>query len=59
MVMGVPAVVAVVVAEADAGVADAAAVANVAAAAVSSRCPCVADVVAPGWLQMLAADVES
>ena len=52
-VMDVPAVDVVVaagLAEADAAVADAAAVA-------SSRCPCVAAVVAPGWFQMFPAVV--
>ena len=51
MVMDVPAVDAVAagLAEADAAVADAAAVA-------SSRCPCVAAVVAPGWLMTVVAD---
>ena len=54
MVMDVPAVDVVVaagLAEADAAVADAAAVA-------SSRCPCVADVVSPGWLMMFVDDAS-
>ena len=62
MVMDVPVVTAVVaarLAEADAGVADAAAAAD-AVAGASSRCPHVdAAIVAPGWLQMLVVDVPS